>query len=92
MLQRPNHHDDEVSCTLLQATKERLLQAISLAGLPDLSQRAARFMLSRLDRNPKDAAESSLQCCAPLPPRLQPYLSTTSGLALAAAGNNAMSQ
>lgn len=56
----------------LQGTKERLLQCISLAGLPDRSQRAARFVLTRLDRKPKDAAKSSLQCCAPLPPRLQP--------------------
>jgi hypothetical protein len=55
-----------------QATKERLLQCISLTGLPDRSQRAARFVLTRLDRKPKDAARSSLQCCAPLPPRLQP--------------------
>lgn len=57
---------------LVQATKERLLQCISLVGLPDRSQRAARFVLTRLDRRPKDAARSSLQCCAPLPPRLQP--------------------
>lgn len=57
---------------LVQATKERLLQCITLAGLPDRTQRAARFILLRLDKKPKDAGRSPLQCCAPLPPKLEP--------------------
>ncbi len=56
----------------LQTTKERLLQCITLAGLPDRTQRAARFVLLRLDKRPRDAGRSPLQCCAPLPPKLSP--------------------
>lgn len=55
-----------------QTTKERLLQCITLAGLPDRTQRAARFVLLRLDKRPRDAGRSPLQCCAPLPPKLSP--------------------
>ena len=66
-----------------QVSKERLLACITMGGLPPRTQRAAQFVLTRLDKQPKDAKRQPMQvshstlvleppCPRPPPPPLPP--------------------